>query len=87
MKTERTILTLAVLGSLVLLNIIVYFNRSARLDFTRDGQFTLSEATADTLRKLTAAGQAAGIKPNGAYVESIAVDRESWRARKQNDHA
>ena len=35
------------------------------------------------LRKLTAAGQAAGIKPHPGYVESLAVDREAWLRQKQ----
>ncbi len=49
---DRSILTLAVVGSLVFLNILGlrYFSR---LDLTRDKQFTLSSATTDTLRELT----------------------------------
>ena len=35
------------------------------------------------LRKLIAAGQAAGIKPHSGYVESLAVDREAWLRQKQ----
>lgn len=35
------------------------------------------------LRKLIAAGQAAGIKPHPGYVESLAVDREAWLRQKQ----
>jgi len=39
----------------------------------------------DTLRKLTAMGKEAGIKPNGGYVESLAVDREAWLQRKRDE--
>ncbi len=48
---DRTILTVAVIGSLIFLNILGmrYFSR---LDLTRDRQFTLSSATIDTLREL-----------------------------------
>ncbi len=48
---DRSILTLAIIGSLILLNILGqrYFGR---LDLTRDRQFTLSSATVDTLREL-----------------------------------
>ena len=35
------------------------------------------------LRKLIAAGQAAGVKPHPGYVESLAVDREAWLRQKQ----
>ncbi len=50
-SVDRTVLTLAVVGSLVLLNIVGmrYFGR---LDLTRDGQFTLSSATIETLQAL-----------------------------------
>ena len=37
----------------------------------------------DTLRALTAAAKSAGIKPNPAYVESLAVDREAWLRQKR----
>lgn len=48
---DRTVLTVAVLGSLVLLNILSlrFFER---LDLTRDKRFTLSEATVGTLEEL-----------------------------------
>ncbi|MBM4269795.1 MAG: ABC transporter permease [Deltaproteobacteria bacterium] len=48
---DRTILTIAVLGSLVLLNVVSlrYF---ARLDLTRDQRFSLSDATHVTLEEL-----------------------------------
>lgn len=48
---DRTILTLAVIGSLILLNLLGmrYF---ARVDLTREKQFTLSPATLETLREL-----------------------------------
>jgi gliding-associated putative ABC transporter substrate-binding component GldG len=48
---DRTILTVAVLGSLVLLNVLSlrYFRR---LDLTHDSRFTLSAATATTLADL-----------------------------------
>jgi gliding-associated putative ABC transporter substrate-binding component GldG len=48
---DRTVLTAAVIGSLVLLNLLGlrYFTR---LDLTRERQFTLSEATVQTLRDL-----------------------------------
>ena len=38
----------------------------------------------ETLRKLTAAAKAAGIKPNAGYVESVAVDRAGWLERKRD---
>ncbi len=38
----------------------------------------------DTLRELTAAASAAGIKPNPAYVESLAVDRDDWLQQKRD---
>lgn len=37
----------------------------------------------DTLRQLIAAGAKAGVKPNSAYVESVAVDRQGWLQRKR----
>lgn len=37
----------------------------------------------DTLRALTAAASAAGIKANPAYVESLAVDRADWLRQKR----
>ncbi len=48
---DRTVWMLAIVGSLVFLNILGqrYFSR---LDLTRDRQFTLSSATEDTLREL-----------------------------------
>jgi len=48
---DRTILTLAVLGSLVFLNILG-LGTFGRLDLTRDRQFTLSSATVSTLAGL-----------------------------------
>ncbi len=36
----------------------------------------------DTLRELTKAALAAGIRPNPGYVESLAVDREGWLEQK-----
>ncbi len=48
---DRTVLTLAVIGSLVLLNILG-LRSFARLDLTREKQFTLSSATIDTLSEL-----------------------------------
>ncbi len=38
----------------------------------------------DTLRKLTAAGKRAGVKPNSGYVESVAVDRQAWLRQKRD---
>ncbi len=38
----------------------------------------------ESLRALLAAGRAAGIKPNSAYVESVAVDRQAWREQKRS---
>ena len=37
----------------------------------------------DTLRQLIAAGAKAGVKPNAAYVESVAVDRQGWLQQKR----
>jgi len=37
-----------------------------------------------SLRQLTAAGRAAGIKPQPGYVESLAVDRAAWREQKRD---
>ncbi len=50
-STDRLILLAAVLGSLVLVNILGarFFGRA---DLTRDGQFTLNQATVDTLQNL-----------------------------------
>jgi gliding-associated putative ABC transporter substrate-binding component GldG len=48
---DRTILTVAVLGSLVFLNILSV-KTYGRLDLTRSGQFTLSSATKSTLAAL-----------------------------------
>ena len=48
---ERGVLTIAVLGSLVLINILSRYS-FARLDLTRDRQFTLSDATVATLEEL-----------------------------------
>jgi gliding-associated putative ABC transporter substrate-binding component GldG len=48
---ERGVLTVAVLGSLVLINILSRYS-FARLDLTRDRQFTLSDATVTTLEEL-----------------------------------
>jgi len=48
---DRSVLTLAVVGSLILLN-IVGLRTFARIDLTRDKQFTLSKATLQTLHEL-----------------------------------
>ena len=48
------------------------------------GALPIAADARETLRKLTAAGQAAGIKPNAGYVESVAVDREAWRRQKRD---
>jgi gliding-associated putative ABC transporter substrate-binding component GldG len=48
---ERGILTIAVLGSLVLINVLSLYS-FGRLDLTRDRQFTLSDATITTLEQL-----------------------------------
>lgn len=48
---ERGVLTLAVLGSLVLINVLSRYSFT-RLDLTRDRQFTLSDATITTLEEL-----------------------------------
>lgn len=48
---ERGVLTIAVLGSLVLVNVLSHYS-FARLDLTRDRQFTLSDATITTLEEL-----------------------------------
>ena len=37
----------------------------------------------EALRMLIAAGRDAGLKPNSAYVESVAVDRQAWLAQKR----
>ncbi len=37
----------------------------------------------DSLRELTATASAAGIKPNPAYVELLAVDRDAWLQQKR----
>ena len=37
----------------------------------------------ESLRALIAAGGEAGIKPNAGYVESVAVDRQSWLRQKR----
>ncbi|MEO0561939.1 MAG: 3D-(3,5/4)-trihydroxycyclohexane-1,2-dione acylhydrolase (decyclizing) [Chloroflexota bacterium] len=47
------------------------------------GALPITADARDTLRKLTAAGQAAGVKPNNGYVESMAVDREAWLKQKR----
>ena len=38
----------------------------------------------ETLRELSAAASAVGIKPNPGYVESVAVDREAWLQQKRD---
>lgn len=48
---DRTVLSALVLGSLVLLNILG-LRHFVRLDLTRDGRFTLGEATVETLQNL-----------------------------------
>jgi len=48
---DRTILTVAVVGSLIFLNVLG-LRHHARLDLTADRQFTLSSATVSTLRDL-----------------------------------
>lgn len=48
---DKSILILAVLGSLIALNVLA-LELFARADLTRDGQFTLSEATVKTLEEL-----------------------------------
>jgi gliding-associated putative ABC transporter substrate-binding component GldG len=48
---DRTVLTVAVIGSLVFLNILG-LRFYSRLDLTRDKQFTLSSATVETLKEL-----------------------------------
>ena len=48
------------------------------------GALPIAADARETLRKLTAAGKAAGVKPNAGYVESVAVDREAWRRRKRD---
>ena len=47
------------------------------------GALPLVADARQALRKLIAAGQAAGIKPHPGYVESLAVDREAWLRQKQ----
>ena len=49
---DASVLTLAVVGSIVLLNLIAAATYLGRMDMTRDGQFTLATATEDTLRRL-----------------------------------
>ena len=48
------------------------------------GALPIAADARETLRKLTAAGKAAGIKPEAGYVESVAVDREAWRRQKRD---
>ncbi len=48
------------------------------------GALPLVADARETLRQLTAAGRAAGIKPNAGYVESIAVDRQAWLQQKRD---
>ena len=48
------------------------------------GALPIAADARETLRKLTAAGKAAGVKPNAGYVESVAVDREAWRRQKRD---
>ena len=48
------------------------------------GALPIAADAREALRKLTAAGKAAGIKPNAGYVESVAVDREAWRRQKRD---
>ena len=47
------------------------------------GALPLVADARQALRKLIAAGQAAGVKPHPGYVESLAVDREAWLRQKQ----
>ena len=39
----------------------------------------------DTLRQLISMGKDAGIKPNAAYVEEVAVDRDAWDKKKHDE--
>ena len=48
------------------------------------GALPIAADARETLRKLTSAGKAAGVKPNAGYVESVAVDREAWRRQKRD---
>lgn len=52
MKTDRTLLLVAVIGSLVFLNIIG-LKTFGRLDLTSNQQYTLGDATKEALRQLT----------------------------------
>jgi gliding-associated putative ABC transporter substrate-binding component GldG len=51
MKMDRKVFVLAVLGSLIFVNVIGV-KSFGRLDLTRDGQYTLAGATEDALRRL-----------------------------------
>jgi 3D-(3,5/4)-trihydroxycyclohexane-1,2-dione acylhydrolase (decyclizing) len=48
------------------------------------GALPITADARETLRKLIAAGKAAGVKPNPGYVESLAVDREAWLQQKRD---
>lgn len=50
-KENNIVLTIAILGSLVFLNLLSA-NHFFRVDLTRDGKFTLSDASKDTVRNL-----------------------------------
>src|SRR5687768_6633124 len=50
-RLDRSMLAIAVLGSLIFANIIA-IRVFGRLDLTRHGQYTLGEATKETMRKL-----------------------------------
>lgn len=47
------------------------------------GALPLVADARDSLRELTTAALASGIKPNPGYVESLAVDRETWLQQKR----
>ena len=49
---DSTMMSIAVIGSLVFANVIAGAVYLGRIDLTRDGQYTLSEASKDTLRQL-----------------------------------
>ena len=53
----------------------LHANKMGALPITADAR--------DTLRKLLVVGKEAGLKPNSAYVEEVAVDRDEWRKRKR----
>lgn len=49
------------------------------------GALPITADARETLRQLIAAGRAAGLKANPAYVESVAVDRQAWLQRKRDE--